>query len=280
MPTFETPSPVQVTLSLVCGQVRIAAGDRSVTTVEAYPRDSADQDDVRSADQLRVDFADGRLLVSAQEPDCGGGAVVVVITVPTGSSVHGRAAAADFLATGELGACRLSTGLGHISLHRTGSLHLDTALGGISVDHAVGTVEATADRGDVRLGLAEGTTTVHARGEGDVTVDEVRGAARLYAERGTVRLGRAHTDVEARTVHGDIDVEEVRRGSVRATATFGSVRVGVAESSEARLSLDSAAGTVATALSLLAAREEADEVVFVQARTVLGDVVVERSGTE
>jgi hypothetical protein len=38
-----------VVLNLVCGQVRITAGDRPVTSVEAYPRDSGDQDDVRTA---------------------------------------------------------------------------------------------------------------------------------------------------------------------------------------------------------------------------------------
>jgi hypothetical protein len=280
MPTFETPAPVQVVLSLVCGQVRVVADDRSVTTVEAYPRDSDDRDDVRTADQLHIDYADGRLHVNTPEPGGSGGAVVVLIAVPTGSSLHGRGMVADFLGTGELGECRLSTGLGHITLHRTGPLQLAAALGDITVDRAAGAVEATADRGDVRLGLVEGGATVSARGEGDVTVDEVRGAARLYAERGAVRLGRGHTDVEARTIHGDIDVGEVRRGSVLAATTFGSVRVGVAETSEARLSLDAAAGTVSTALSLLATRERAEEVVFVQARTVIGDVVVERSGPE
>jgi DUF4097 and DUF4098 domain-containing protein YvlB len=188
--------------------------------------------------------------------------------------------AADFLGAGELGECWLSTGLGHIRLHRTGSLQLGAVLGDITVDRAVGTVEATAGRGDVRLGLIEGGTTISAKGEGDATVEQVRGVARLYAERGTIWISRAHADVEARTIHGDIDVGEVRQGSVIAATTFGSIRVGVAETSGARLSLDSAAGTVSTALSLLAAHEQADEVVFVQARTVLGDVVVERSGAE
>ncbi|MBW5422320.1 DUF4097 family beta strand repeat protein [Streptomyces sp. BG9H] len=280
MPTFETPSPVRVVLSLVCGQVRIVASDRADTTVEAYPRDSDDEDDVRTAERLHIDFADGRLTVTAPEPGCGGGAVIVVITVPTGSSLHGRGMCADFLGAGELGECRLSTGLGHIRLHHTGSLRLGAALGDITVDRAVGTVEATADRGDVRLGLIEGSTTVSAKGESDATVEEVRGAARLYAERGTVWIGRAHTDVEARTSHGDIGVGEVRRGSVSVTTTFGSIRVGVAETSGARLALDSAAGTVSTALSLLVAHEQADDVVCVEARTVIGDVVVERSRAE
>ncbi|GAA1938399.1 DUF4097 family beta strand repeat-containing protein [Streptomyces durmitorensis] len=282
MPTFATPSPVQVVLSLVCGQVRIVASDRADTTVEAYPCDGDDPDDVQTAQQVRIDYADGRLLVNVPEPggSGGGGAVIVVLAVPTGSSLHGRGMAADFLGAGELGECRLNTGLGHIRLHRTGSLQLVAALGDITVDRAVGTVEATADHGDVRLGLVEGSATISAKGEGDATVEEVRGIACLYAEQGAIWIGRAHDDVEVRTIHGDIDVGEMRQGSMIGATTFGSIRVGVAETSGARLLLDSAAGTVSTALSLLATHEQSAQVVFVQARTVIGDVVVERSGAE
>jgi Putative adhesin len=280
MPTFDTPSPVRVLLSLVFGQVRIEASDRAETTVEAYPRDIDDQEDVRAAEQLQIDYADGRLVVNVPEPGGSGGAVVVVIAVPTGSSVHGQGTAVDFLGVGELGECRLSTGLGHIRLNRTGSLQLAAALGDITVDHAVGAVEATADRGDIHLGLIEGSARLSAKGEGDATVGEVRGTIRLHAEEGAIRINRVYADVEARTTHGDIDVGEVVRGSVVTTATFGSILVGVAGTGNARLSLDSAAGTVYTALSLLDACEQADEIVRVQARTVFGDIVVKRSGTD
>jgi Putative adhesin len=285
MPTFDTPSPVQVLLSLVFGQVRIDASDRAETKVEAYPRDGRDREDVRAAGGLHIDCADGRLRVDVPEPDGSGGAVVLVIAVPTGSSVHGRGTAVDFLGVGELGDCRLSTGLGHITLDRAGSLHLAAALGDITVDRAGGTVEAAADRGDVHLGMVEGGAVVSAQGEGDATVAEVHGAARVHAEKGAVRIGRAHADVEARTTHGDIDVGEVARGSVATATTFGSIRVGVAGASRARLSLDSTAGTVYTALSLLeppgeggdAAPGEGGDEVSVQARTVIGDIVVQRS---
>ncbi|MGQ4430889.1 DUF4097 family beta strand repeat-containing protein [Streptomyces sp. SAS_260] len=276
MPTYDTPSPVRVALSLPFGEVRILASDRAETLVEAYPCDSDDEDDVQAAEHVCIDYAGGRLLVNAARQSGSAGAVIVVIAVPTGSSVHGWGMVADFFGVGELGECRLSTGMGHIRLHRTGSLHLAAGLGDIAVDRAAGTVEATADRGDVTLGLVEGSTTISARGEGDATVEESRGVARLRAEKGAIRIGRAHGDVEARTTQGDIDVGEVAQGSVVADTMFGSIRVGVARTSGARLSLDSAAGTVYTSLSLLDAGERADVVVWVRARTVIGDVVVKR----
>ncbi|MFE7644185.1 DUF4097 family beta strand repeat-containing protein [Streptomyces phaeoluteigriseus] len=278
MPTFDTPSPVRVVLSLLSGQVRIVASDRAETMVEVYPRDGDDQDDVRTAERLRIGYADGQLRVDDPEPGGYCGAVVVVMAVPTGSSLHGRGVATDFLGVGELGECRLRTGLGCIRLDRTGSLRLAASLGDITVDRAVGTVEATADRGDIYLGRVEGGATISAKGEGDAAVGEVRGVARLHAEKGDVRIERAHADVEARTTQGDIDIGEVVRGSVVAATTFGGIRVGVARSSNARLSLDSAAGTVYTSLALLAGGEPAGEVVRVRARTVVGDIVVQRSG--
>ncbi|MDI2127100.1 DUF4097 family beta strand repeat-containing protein [Yinghuangia seranimata] len=222
MPTFDTPAPVRVVLDLVFGQARIVAGDRAETTVRVYPRDGDDRDDVRTAERLRVEYARGRLLVVAPEPAGSGGAVTVVIGVPTGSSLEGRGTAADFRAEGRLGTCRVRTGLGHIRLDRACCLELSSSLGDIRVDRAAGSVDATADS-------------------------------------------------------GDIDIGEVVRGTVVATTTVGGIRIGVAETSRAHLSLDSAVGTVYTSLSLLAAPAEADDVVHVQARTEVGDILVERS---
>ncbi|TDT41335.1 putative adhesin [Streptomyces sp. BK208] len=278
MPTFDTPAPVRVMLSLVFGEVRIIASERADTTIEAYPREAGDQGDVRTARQLRINYADGRLLVNVPETDSNGGAVVVVIAVPTGSSLHGRAMAADFHGVGQLGDCRLSTGLGHISLDRTGSLQLTAALGDITVDSAAGSVEATVERGDVRLGHVEGRATVSSTSEGDAVLGEVHGVARLHAERGDIRIRWAHAGVEARTSQGDVDIGKVVRGSVVADTTFGNIRIGVAETSGTRLVLDSTAGTVYTSLSLLDTDESVDEMVHVHARTVIGDIVVERAG--
>ncbi|SBU97337.1 Putative adhesin [Streptomyces sp. Ncost-T6T-1] len=277
MPTFDTPASVRVVLSLAFGEVRIIATARADTTVEAYPRDAKDQMDVWTAEQLRINYADGRLLVNTPESDSNGGAVVVVITVPTGSSLHGRAMAADFLGVGQLGDCRLSTGLGRISLDRTGSLQLTAALGDITVNSAAGSVEATTERGDVRLGHVEGRATISSTSEGDAVLGEVHGVARLHAEKGDVRIQWAHAGVEARTSQGDVDIGKAVRGSVVADTTFGNIRIGVAEASGARLVLDSTAGTVYTSLSLLNTDESVDEVVHVHARTVIGDIVVERA---
>jgi hypothetical protein len=65
MPTFETPEPISVTLALGVGDIRISASDRADTVVDVLPSDPAKKGDVLAAEQTRVDFANGRLVVKA-----------------------------------------------------------------------------------------------------------------------------------------------------------------------------------------------------------------------
>ena len=63
MAEFETPEPIEAVVELVVGDVRVAAGDRADTVVEVRPSDSGRRADVTAAEQARVDYDDGRLLV-------------------------------------------------------------------------------------------------------------------------------------------------------------------------------------------------------------------------
>jgi len=48
MPNFETPEPISVTFELGVGNVRIAASDRTDTTVDVRPSDESDESDVQA----------------------------------------------------------------------------------------------------------------------------------------------------------------------------------------------------------------------------------------
>ena len=65
MPTFDTPEPVSAVLELVVGDVRITASDRDDTAVEIRPSDESHEPDVRAAEQTRVEYSAGQLLVKA-----------------------------------------------------------------------------------------------------------------------------------------------------------------------------------------------------------------------
>ena len=65
MPAFETPEPISATVELALGDLRIVAGDRDDTVVEVRPSDPVADARRRAAEQTRVEYADGHLLVKA-----------------------------------------------------------------------------------------------------------------------------------------------------------------------------------------------------------------------
>ena len=65
MPAFDTPGPITVAIEIGVGDARITATDRSDTVVEVRPSDSGAGDDVRAAEQTRVEYTDGQLLIRA-----------------------------------------------------------------------------------------------------------------------------------------------------------------------------------------------------------------------
>ena len=67
MPTFDTPEPIAVTLDVGVGDIRVVAGDRTDTIVDVRPSDPAKKSDVTAAEQTRVEYSSGRLLVQAQK---------------------------------------------------------------------------------------------------------------------------------------------------------------------------------------------------------------------
>ena len=106
MPTFDTPQPISVTLDVGMGDIQVVASDRTDTVVDVRPSDPAKKSDVTAAEQTRVEYASGRLLVKAPK----GWRVVV----PRGRGVDRRADRASDGITGER-----RGGGGRVALHRS-----------------------------------------------------------------------------------------------------------------------------------------------------------------
>ena len=96
MATFNTPEPISVDVELGVGDIRIEASVRTETAVEVRPSDPARKADVTAAEQTRVEFANGHLLVKTPSgwrhwmPHRGDGSIDVEIGLPEGSRVRGR----------------------------------------------------------------------------------------------------------------------------------------------------------------------------------------------
>ncbi|WP_203860905.1 DUF4097 family beta strand repeat-containing protein [Plantactinospora mayteni] len=280
MQTFDTPAPISATVELVVGHVRIDADDRAETTVEVRPSDPAKELDVRAAEQTRVTYADGKLLVRTprlrQLFSNKAGSIDVSITLPAGSELRGDAAAADFSVEGRLGETRVKTQLGHIQLDQTGSAHLHTSSGKVTVDRIAGRAEVTTHSGALRLGGIDGPAVIK-NSNGGTTVGEVTGELRLNAANGNITVRRALAGVAAKTANGNIRIDEVVRGAVDLDAVSGELELGIRAGSAAWLDLSSTIGRVDNALDASDGPAEAEETVRVRARTVTGDIVIRRA---
>lgn len=279
MPTFDTPEPVSVTIDLVVGDVRTTADARSDTVVEVRPSDDANESDVRAAEQTRVEFTCGKLLVKAPKQRGlfnNSGSIEVAIGLPTGSNVRGDAASAAFRSTGRLGQCQFKTATGDIQMDEAGALHLTSAAGDITVDRAVGDVEVSAGSGVVRIRKVDGTAVIK-NSNGDSWIGEITGDLRVNAANGDISVDQVHASVEARTASGNVRIGEIARGSVVLSTAIGEIEVGIRDGTAARLDVSCTAGEVRNSLDTFDGPGPSDETVEVRARTSLGDIVIRRS---
>ena len=280
MSHFETPQPISVVLELRVADVRVAAGERADTIVEVRPSDSSKRDDVTAAEQTRVEYADGALLVKGPRrlrewsPFSDGGSIDVEIELPAGSDVSGHAAAGGFRCIGSLGRCELKSSAGEISVDRAERVKLTTA-GDIRVERVTGDAELTSATGAVRAGEIDGSAVIK-NSNGDTWVGEVGGDLRVKAANGDIDVEYAHGSVSAKSANGHIRVGSVDRGSLVAETANGRVEVGIAGGVAAWLDLHTQYGHVHNDLDASEGPGSADEHVDVRVRTGLGDITIRR----
>ena len=280
MPTFETPQPVAVTIDLSLGDARITATDRTDTVVDVRPSDGTNAADIQAGEQTRVEYAAGRLLVKAPKQRGLGlfskpGSTDVTIGLPSGSQLHGDAAAAAFRCAGRLGECRVKTATGDIQLDHAGPLDLKTSTGDITVARAEGNADVTG-AGQVRIGRIDGTAVIKNL-NGDTRIGTVTGELRLNAANGSIVVDQAQAGVSATTANGDIRIGEVARGTVALKTAYGELEIGIREGCAAWLDVSTQFGTVHNDLDTAEGPGPSDHTVEVRARTSYGDIVIHRS---
>ena len=282
MQTFQTPQPISVTVELGVGHVRVAASDRTDTTVAIRPTDAGKKADVQAAAQTHVEYANGVLVIKAPKgwrklaPWGGNESIDVEVDLPVGSHVRGTTGVAPLQCTGRLGECHYKTGVGDIHIDEAASVELATGAGEIAVAHAVGHAELKAGSGGLRIGTIDGTATTK-NGNGDTMVREITGDLRASAANGTVVVDRAGASVVAKTANGDIRVGDAVRGTIDAATGHGKVVVGVRDGVAAWLDLDTHFGNVHNELESTERPEAGVEAVDVRARTAFGDITIRRS---
>ena len=282
MTTFDTPAPISVTVEIGVGDIQIVASDRTDTVVEVDPSDAAKKADVAAAEQTRVEYAGGRLLIKApkgwrQYTFSGGGeSIDVQIDLPAGSGVRAESGIAAFLSTGRLGECRFKTGLGEIRLEQAGVAQLSTGGGDIVMDRVDDRAELATGSGAVQVASVGGTAVVK-NANGDTWIGEVTGEILVNAANCKISVDQAHAAVTAKTANGDIRLAEVARGAVLAQTACGKVDIGILNGVAAWLDLSTHYGNVQNDLDAAERSEPGEDTVEVRARSSFGDITVRRS---
>jgi hypothetical protein len=282
MPTFDTPTPIAVTLELGVGDVRIVASERTDTVVDVRPTDPAKPADVAAAERTRVELAGGRLLVKTPKtwkryaPRGSVESIDVEIALPAGSQLRADSGLATVQCTGRLGECRLTTGLGDVQLDETGALEIKTGGGEISVEHVGGDARVSTGTGAVRIGSVDGTAVIK-NSNGDTALGDVRGDLRVNAANGRISVASVVASAVLKTANGDIELGAVARGSVVAQTGYGKVAVGIPEGVAAWLDLNTGFGTVVNELGAAGGPEPGEDTVEVRARSGLGDITIRRA---
>ncbi|MCO6004631.1 DUF2807 domain-containing protein [Actinoallomurus purpureus] len=284
MPTFTTPEPISATVDVVIGEIRITASDRTDTVVEVRPADESKAGDVRAAEETRVEYTDGRLLVKG--PKRFGGmiglgpgkdaAVQVHVELPSGSDLHASSGLGNFHCAGPFGDCEVSSGAGVIWIEEAHALQVKNGGGDVTVQHTAGDAKITTGIGEVRLRRADGTVTVKTS-SGATWVGEAAGDVRVRSASGDIVIDRAYADVDAKTAAGKIRIGEVSQGSIGIQTAAGQLEIGVREGTAAWLDVQAVAGSVRNLLDTADGPGESDQTVRVHARTSLGDIVIRRA---
>jgi hypothetical protein len=279
MPTFATPEPITVTLTLTLADIRLRASDRADTVLTIGPRDPSNAKDVQLAEQTRTEFADGRLEIHAPQPwrvlgpSRSAGTLDIEIELPTGSALHGEAWIADLNTTGELGRCEFATSMGDLTVDRTGPAKLATN-GRVTARRIGGTAEIKS-AGAVRIDETSGTTTIKNL-NGVTQVGRVEGELTCRSANGDITIDTALAPVTAATSNGDIRVDEIVRGDVSLKTANGHIEIGIRPGTAARLDVQTKFGRIRNTLDATDGPDESDEVATVSTRTSYGDIVIRR----
>ncbi len=282
MPTFQTPEPILLDLELTVADVSIEAAERSDTVVEVRPSDSGRRLDVTAAEQTRLEYSAGRLLIKtgrrwrAYSPSSDGGAVEIQIGLPAGSRVNGRAALGGFRCTGPLGDCRLKTSIGDIHVEEAAVVALTTGAGDVVLSKATGDAELNTSSGELHAGAIGGHAVIK-NSNGGIRLGDVAGAVRVNAANGDIAIDHARASVVTKTANGAIRLGAVRRGSVVAETGMGAVEIGIADGSAAWLDLNTHFGHLLNTLEAGGPPGPNDDRVEVRARSAMGDITVHRS---
>ena len=280
MPTYHTPTPIDLAIDLPVGAIEVFAGDRADTVVTVSPTNPKKAVDRRGAEETKVDFDGHRLTITGPRPRFSWigptESVDVSVELPTGSRLTAKIAVGALRTVGRLGATRIKSSTGAVDVDTTGDLWLRASHGNATLGAAEGGIEITADYGQIRVGTVKGDAILKAS-YGNVLVGESGGDLDARLSYGDLEITKALASVAAKTAYGSIELRQVSSGSIEVESGYGQVTIGVRPGVPAWLDLSSKDGRVRNHLEGDRAPDESEQAVAVRARTQWGDITIQRA---
>jgi hypothetical protein len=280
MPTYNTPSPVDLAINLPVGGIEVFASDRVDTVVTVTATNPAKAVDRRAAEETKVDFDGQRITITGPRPRISWigptESVDVRVELPTGSRLTAEIGSGGVRTGGHLGATRIKSSTGPVEVDGAGDLWLRASHGNATVETAEGGIEITADHGQIRVGKVTGDAILKAS-HGSIRVGESGGDLDAKLSYGDLEISKALASVAANTAYGSIQLNEVSSGSIHVESGYGQVTIGVRPGIPAWLDLSSKAGHVRNELDGDHAPDPSEQTVAVRARTQYGDINIRRA---
>ena len=248
MPTFTTPTPIDLAINLPVGVDRGRRQRPRRHRRDGVAHEPAKAVDRRGAEETKVDFDGERVTIMGPEPRLSfvgpTESVDVKVELPTGSRLTAEISVGGVRTVGRLGATRVKSSMGPSTS---------------TPPATCGCARRTATSPSAR---ADGGARDHGRPRPDPRRHRHRrrdpqGVARLSPDRrvrrrprgeAVLRRPRDHDSalgsVAAKTAYGSIQLHEVSSGSVQVESGFGQVTIGVRPGVPAWLDLSSKNGRV------------------------------------
>jgi DUF4097 and DUF4098 domain-containing protein YvlB len=280
MPTYDTPTAIDLAINLPVGRIEVFAGDRADTVVTVSPSNPGKAIDRRGAEETKVDFDGKRVTIAGLRPRISWigptESVDVKVELPTGSRLTAEIAVGGVRTVGRLGATRIKSSTGAVDVDTTGDLWLHASHGNATVGTAEGGIEITADHGQIRVGTVTGDAILKAS-HGTILVGEAGGDLDAKLSYGDLEIAKALASVAAKTAYGSIALREVSSGSIQVESGFGQVTIGVRPGVPAWLDLSSKDGRVRNELAGDRAPDASEQTVAIRARTQHSDIDIQRA---
>jgi len=280
--TFETPGRVVVVVANEAGRVDISCRETTKTevTLESESPDSAELLDGAIVECAR---SGEREVVVVRVPRrhrrgwTRHGGVVVQVAMPLEGDVEVTTASADIEVSGRVGRATLRSASGSIVAEDSAeSVRATSASGAVKMGTVTGDLRVQSATGDLRVAGVTGRLTATTT-TGDIAVGTAE-QADVRSTSGDVVLRSVGGDATVTSVTGRVTISACGRGRIRLRSVSGPVSVGIPTGLTLRVDVRAVSGRIHSEIPIAdeRRRDMGDPDVDLEARTVSGDVTLER----